>query len=88
MGYEGASEVKSVNIFNFNFNYYYLQLYFLFYSFTKHSFFNSIEWSQLLDSPGPFLPNVESSDDTSYFERRGSGMKRFFIYILFFSFYF
>ncbi|GLH00471.1 Serine/threonine-protein kinase Genghis Khan [Gryllus bimaculatus] len=34
----------------------------------KHSFFSSIDWSRLRDSVPPFVPVVNSEDDTSNFE--------------------
>eukprot|EP00005_Dracoamoeba_jomungandri_P008014 CAMPEP_0174266764 /NCGR_PEP_ID=MMETSP0439-20130205/31326_1 /TAXON_ID=0 /ORGANISM="Stereomyxa ramosa, Strain Chinc5" /LENGTH=794 /DNA_ID=CAMNT_0015353907 /DNA_START=93 /DNA_END=2474 /DNA_ORIENTATION=- len=37
---------------------------------TSHPFFSEIDWDNLLEQKGFFVPRVKSSDDTSYFDAR------------------
>jgi serine/threonine protein kinase len=38
----------------------------------EHAFFRGIEWDELLEHDGPFVPQLDTPDDTSYFEKRGN----------------
>ncbi len=36
----------------------------------EHDFFFNLNWNQLLDTKGDFIPQLDSPDDTSYFDQR------------------
>jgi serine/threonine protein kinase len=38
----------------------------------SHAFFNGVDWDELLEHDGPFVPQLDTPDDTSYFEKRGN----------------
>jgi serine/threonine-protein kinase RIM15 len=38
----------------------------------SHVFFNGVDWDELLEHDGPFVPQLDTPDDTSYFEKRGN----------------
>ncbi len=35
----------------------------------EHTFFNGIDWHNLLRQKAEFVPSLEGEDDTSYFDR-------------------
>jgi hypothetical protein len=37
-----------------------------------HAFFAGLDWDTLLEQDGPFVPQLDTPDDTSYFEKRGN----------------
>lgn len=42
----------------------------------QHSFFTGLDWTGLLRQKAEFIPQLESEDDTSYFDSKAMGMGR------------
>lgn len=42
----------------------------------QHSFFTGLDWTGLLRQKAEFIPQLESEDDTSYFDSKAVGMGR------------
>lgn len=40
------------------------------YEVKQHQFFRSLDWNSLLRQKAEFIPQLESEDDTSYFDSR------------------
>lgn len=40
------------------------------YEVKKHQFFRNLDWNSLLRQKAEFIPQLESEDDTSYFDSR------------------
>lgn len=39
----------------------------------QHQFFHNLDWNSLLRQKAEFIPQLESEDDTSYFDSECSG---------------
>lgn len=39
----------------------------------QHSFFTGLDWTGLLRQKAEFIPQLESEDDTSYFDSKATG---------------
>lgn len=57
----------------------------------QHQFFHNLDWNGLLRQKAEFIPQLESEDDTSYFDselpviKKGKDFARF-LSLLFFNF--
>lgn len=43
------------------------------YEVKQHPFFTGLDWTGLLRQKAEFIPQLESEDDTSYFDSKASG---------------
>lgn len=48
----------------------------------EHAFFMNLDWAGLLRQKAEFIPELESEEDTSYFESKSSRMLFFAAYII------